>query len=78
MTRGIIGYGVHVPYHRLQRSAIAAALGSGGGKGTRAVASYDEDAISMAVEASRNMHRSSDLPIPAAITFSSATTAKAT
>lgn len=72
MTRGIIGYGVHVPYHRLQRSAIAAALGSGGGKGTRAVASYDEDAISMAVEASRNMHRSSDLPTPATVTFCSA------
>lgn len=73
MTRGIVGYGVHVPYHRLQRSAIAAALGNGGGKGTRAVASYDEDATSMAVEASRNMHRSSELPTPSTVTFSSAT-----
>jgi len=73
MTRGIVGYGVHVPYHRLQRSAINAALGSGGGRGTRSVASYDEDATSMAVEASRNMLRSSDLPSPAVVTFSSAT-----
>ncbi|MFP5488634.1 MAG: OB-fold domain-containing protein [Acidimicrobiia bacterium] len=56
--RGIIGYGTYVPYHRLQRSAIADALGTGGGRGTRAVASYDEDATSMAVEASRNLVRS--------------------
>jgi len=53
--RGILGYGTYVPYHRLQRSAIGAALGTaigaGGGRGTRAVASFDEDATSMAVEA---------------------------
>ncbi len=73
MTRGIIGYGAYVPYHRLKRSAIADALGSGGGKGTRAVASYDEDATSMAAEAARKMHQSSQLPTPATITFSSAT-----
>ena len=50
---GILAYGSYVPYWRLQRSAIAGALGSGGGKGTRAVASYDEDATSMGVEAGR-------------------------
>jgi len=50
---GILAYGSYVPYWRLQRAAIGAALGSGGGKGTRAVASYDEDATSMAVEAGR-------------------------
>jgi hydroxymethylglutaryl-CoA synthase len=53
--RGIIGYGTYIPYHRLQRAAITEALGAGGGRGTRAVASYDEDATSMAVEASRNL-----------------------
>jgi 3-hydroxy-3-methylglutaryl CoA synthase/uncharacterized OB-fold protein len=52
-VHGILAYGSYVPYWRLQRSAIAAALGSGGGKGTRAVASYDEDTTSMAVEAGR-------------------------
>lgn len=56
--RGIIGYGTYIPYHRLQRSAITEALGAGGGRGTRAVASFDEDATSMAVEASRNLMRS--------------------
>lgn len=73
MTRGIVGYGAYVPFHRLKRSAISAALGSGGGKGTRAVASYDEDSTSMAVEAARNLLRSSEAPIPAAVYFASAT-----
>ena len=50
---GIVAYGAYVPYARLQRSAITASLGAGGGKGTRAVAAYDEDAMSMGVEAGR-------------------------
>ncbi|MET7842784.1 OB-fold domain-containing protein [Streptomyces sp. NPDC005356] len=50
---GIIAYGAYVPYHRLRRADIADTLGSGGGKGTRSVASYDEDTTSMAVEAAR-------------------------
>jgi hydroxymethylglutaryl-CoA synthase len=50
---GIVSYGAYVPYWRLQRGAIAAALGSGGGKGVRAVASFDEDATSMGTEAAR-------------------------
>jgi len=57
-VQGIIAYGAYVPYWRLQRSAIGAALGSGGGKGARAVASYDEDATSMGVEAARVAMRS--------------------
>ncbi|MEO5723227.1 MAG: OB-fold domain-containing protein [Ilumatobacteraceae bacterium] len=50
---GIVSYGAYVPYWRLQRSAITAALGGGGGKGLRSVASYDEDSTSMGVEAVR-------------------------
>ncbi len=50
---GIVAYGAYVPYHRLQRSAITQALRTGGGRGTRAVASYDEDTTSMGVEAAR-------------------------
>src|SRR5688500_12089594 len=49
----IVAYGAYVPYHRLKRSEIAAVLGEGGGKGTRSVASYDEDTTSMGVEAAR-------------------------
>ncbi len=44
---GILRYGAYVPYNRLTRQAI------GGGKGERAVASYDEDSVSMTVEAGR-------------------------
>ena len=53
MAQGLTGYGAYVPYHRLARADITAALGPGGGKGTRSVASYDEDTTSMAVEAAR-------------------------
>jgi len=73
VTRGILGYGTHVPYYRLQRSVIGAALGSGGGKGSRAVAGYDEDATSMSVEAARLALKSFDAPTPAAVYFSSVT-----
>jgi 3-hydroxy-3-methylglutaryl CoA synthase len=51
--RGITGWGVYVPHRRLDLSQIAPLAGQGGGKGTRAVASYDEDATTMAVEAGR-------------------------
>ena len=51
---GIVSYGVYLPYHRLKREVIGAALGSPAGKGTRSVASYDEDATTMGVEAARN------------------------
>ncbi|MFT3852874.1 MAG: OB-fold domain-containing protein [Ilumatobacteraceae bacterium] len=51
---GLVAYGAYVPYWRLQRGAIAAALGSGGGKGSRSVASFDEDTTSLGVEAGRN------------------------
>ena len=50
---GIVSYGVYLPYWRLQRSAISATLGSGSGKGSRAVASYDQDTTALGVEAAR-------------------------
>ena len=50
---GIVSYGVHLPYWRLDRTAISSTLGSGGGLGYRTVASYDEDTTSMGVEAGR-------------------------
>ena len=53
MTAGIAAWGSYLPYWRLQRSAIGAVLGSGGGRGTRAVASYDEDTTTLGVEAAR-------------------------
>jgi len=56
--RGIISAGGYVPYRRLQRAEIAKTFGSGGGKGTRSVASYDEDTTTMGVEAARLALRS--------------------
>jgi hydroxymethylglutaryl-CoA synthase len=55
---GIVSYGAYLPYWRLQRRTITSTLGSGGGGGTRSVASYDEDTNSMGVEAARDAMRS--------------------
>jgi 3-hydroxy-3-methylglutaryl CoA synthase/uncharacterized OB-fold protein len=65
---GILSYGVYVPFYRLDRKAIADAQGVPAGKGTRAVASYDEDTTSMAVEAARAAQRGS-VTAPAAVYF---------
>ena len=53
MSAGIVTWGTYLPYWRLQRSAIAQVLGAGPSKGTRAVASYDEDTTTLGVEAGR-------------------------
>jgi 3-hydroxy-3-methylglutaryl CoA synthase/uncharacterized OB-fold protein len=50
---GLVAYGTYIPYWRLERSAIGAALGTPAGTGTRAVASYDENSTTMGVEAAR-------------------------
>jgi 3-hydroxy-3-methylglutaryl CoA synthase/uncharacterized OB-fold protein len=67
--RGITAYGGYVPYWRLQRPAIAEALGTPPGKGTRAVASYDEDPTTMAVEAARNALAGYGGPSPHGVLF---------
>jgi len=51
--RGIVSFAAYLPYRRLDRTQIAPFVGQGGGKGTRTVASYDEDSTTMAVEAGR-------------------------
>ena len=58
MARGILSAGAYLPRARLDRSAIGSFVGSGGGRGTRAVASYDEDTTTMGVEAARAALRS--------------------
>ncbi|CAJ1500394.1 OB-fold domain-containing protein [[Mycobacterium] burgundiense] len=50
----LVGYGTYLPYWRLDAASIREVLGSSGGKGTRAVAAYDEDATTMGVEAARD------------------------
>jgi hydroxymethylglutaryl-CoA synthase len=51
---GIVAYGAYVPFNRLKRAEIGKTLGVPGGKGERSVASYDEDTVTMAVEAARD------------------------
>ena len=74
---GIVSYGVYLPYWRLQRSAIGGVLGAGGGRGTRSVASFDEDTTSLGVEAARiTLRNAPEGARPGIVTFS--TTAPAT
>ena len=60
MTLGILAYGGYIPKARLQRKEIAKAHAwfnpnlRGLGKGERAMANWDEDSVTMAVEASRD------------------------
>src|SRR3970282_341863 len=57
---GILSFGAYIPRLRLQRQAIAAANSwfnpglRGLAKGERAMANWDEDAVTMAVEAARD------------------------
>ncbi|MEX2256173.1 MAG: OB-fold domain-containing protein [Acidimicrobiia bacterium] len=67
--RGIISAAGYVPYWRLDRSQVAATFGSGGGKGTRSVASYDEDTTTMGVEAARLALKSAGGAEPQAMSF---------
>jgi len=73
---GLLGYGAYLPYHRLNRADIAAALGGRGGRGQRTVASYDEDTTSMGVEAARLALRdTAGSPVPQRLYFATATPA---
>jgi acetyl-CoA acetyltransferase len=60
MTSGITAWGAYIPRPRLERSAIASAHQwvapslKGLAKGRRAYCSWDEDIVTMAVEAARN------------------------
>ncbi|MBV8950375.1 MAG: OB-fold domain-containing protein [Actinobacteria bacterium] len=71
--RGIISTAGYVPYHRLQRQAISAVFKGAPGKGSRAVASYDEDTTTLGVEAARFALRAAPADTqPAALWFATA------
>jgi 3-hydroxy-3-methylglutaryl CoA synthase len=73
MERGITSYGAYIPRLRIDRAAIAAAhkwaFPSLKGKGARALANWDEDTVTMAVEAARGV----DLGGVSSIVFASTT-----
>ena len=76
---GIRSFGAFVPRRRLSRAAIAQANAwafpslKGLGKGERSMCSWDEDAITMAVEAGRDCLRGTDRDGVAGITLASTT-----
>jgi hydroxymethylglutaryl-CoA synthase len=58
---GITAYGIYLPWYRLSRKVISAALGalSGGSQpGEKTVANHDEDSLTMAVSAARDCLKS--------------------
>lgn len=63
---GITAYGAYIPRLRLQRKAVTQANAwfapglAGAGKGERAMANWDEDAVTMAMEAGRDCLPASD------------------
>src|SRR5437588_2481113 len=69
--RGIVSAAAYIPRARLDRSTITGFVGTGGGRGTRSVASYDEDTTTMGVEAARIALRSAPADVrPDALWFS--------
>ncbi len=70
--RSVLAHGGYVPYRRLDRAEIAEVMGSGGGRGSRSVASYDEDTTTMGVEAARIARRAPAAREPEAIWFATA------
>ena len=67
--RGILSAAGYVPYRRLTRTDIKDFMGSGGGNGTRAVASHDEDTTTIGVEAARLALRSAPGHSPETLWF---------
>ena len=67
--RGILSWSAYLPYRRLDRTQIAPFVGQGGGKGTRTVASFDEDSTTMGVEAARLALRGRAGLVPSQLLF---------
>lgn len=57
---GIASYGAYIPWHRMERGLIAKVWGGFAIPGEKAIASYDEDSLTMAVEAARDCMRGLD------------------
>lgn len=70
---GIVSYGAHIPFYRLSRDEIAKAMGRPSMGGEKAVASHDEDSITMAVSAARECIKGMDKEKIDALFFASTT-----
>src|SRR5882672_3633865 len=75
MTKGILAFGAYIPWRRLPRKAIAETHGwfnpalKGQAKGERAFCNWDEDPVTMAVEAARDALTGRDRGTLAALRF---------
>jgi 3-hydroxy-3-methylglutaryl CoA synthase len=69
---GIISYGVHIPIYRLDRKILGEVWGRKG-KGEKAVANYDEDSLTMGVDAGRECLKGVDQHNVDALYFASTT-----
>lgn len=70
MSTGVVSWGTYLPLWRLKRSVIAEALESPAGRGTRSVASFDEDTTTLGVEAGRAALAAPDTPPVTSLVFS--------
>ncbi len=69
---GIAAYAAYLPLYRLNRAEIGRAWG-GGGKGEKAIASHDEDSLTMAVAAAQQCLRGIDINSVDGVYFASTT-----
>ncbi|MFC1945840.1 hydroxymethylglutaryl-CoA synthase [Chloroflexota bacterium] len=51
MSSGIVSYGAYIPFYRMSSATLAKTWGGGSGNSEKAVANWDEDSLTMAVEA---------------------------
>lgn len=70
---GITSFGAYIPFYRLTHKELARAWSGRAGEGERAVANVDEDSITMAVEAARDLLRDRDPHSVDALIFASTT-----
>ena len=74
---GIVSYGAYIPWYRLNRQTILRSMGwfnpGAALPGRKAVAAYDEDSITMAVEAARDCLKGFSREGVAAVHFASTT-----
>ena len=70
---GIKSFGAYIPVYRLSEAELARAWGGRAGKGERSVANYDEDSITMAVEAAVDSLTGYDRKITDSLIFASTT-----
>src|SRR2546430_12980223 len=79
MTKGILAFGAYIPCRRLPRKAIAETHGwfnpalKGQAKGERAFCNWDEDPVTLAVEAARDALTGRDRASLGALRFASTT-----